>query len=132
MKWIVGFFVLILVLGAVAWWVLKDRPEEDAPYADALLEGMDKAGIQRVQGDFRAIHQALTNYAASEGAYPEENLGRALGPYIARVPSKDPWGTSYRYTFEGDEDYTLESAGPDLTWGTADDIVSESGNIITE
>ena len=40
MKQIVALVVLLLMLGAVAWWILKDRPEADSPYADAMLGGM--------------------------------------------------------------------------------------------
>lgn len=35
----------------------------------------------------------------------------------------DPWGTTLRYTYiVGDAFCLIESAGPDKTWGTADDI----------
>jgi hypothetical protein len=127
---IVAMVVLLLILGAIAWWVLKDRHEEEAPYAEAMLAGMDKAGMRRVENDFRNLHTALTRYSAEQGAYPEK-LGGALSSYMPRVPRRDPWGTGYRYSLQGSDDYRLESAGPDGKFGTSDDLLSESGSLIS-
>jgi hypothetical protein len=50
---------------------------------------------------------------------------------MPRVPSRDPWGTAYRYEAVGTDDYQLESAGPDGKFGTSDDLRSESGTLIS-
>lgn len=131
MNKVVGLIILVLGLGAIAWWVLEDRDEAPAPYAEAMLEGQSKAGARRVEGDFRALHTTLTQYASMQGSYPEGDLGKALGPYMARVPSRDPWGTGYRYERRGEESYELRSAGPDREFGTGDDVVMENGAIMS-
>jgi len=128
---IAAVVVLILIMGAISWWVLKDRPQEEAPHAEAMLAGMDKAGMRRVENDFRSLHLALTRYAAEQGAYPEGNLGGALSSYMPRVPSRDAWGMAYRYSRQGSDDYRLESAGPDGKFGTSDDLLSETGALIS-
>lgn len=125
----VALVLFILLLGAVAWWVLKGRPQAPAPYAERLLGAQKEAGIDRVEGDFRALNTALTSYAATEGSYPQGDLGHTLSSYMPRVPAHDPWGKGYRYTRLAENDYELRSAGPDGAFDTGDDIVMETGTI---
>ena len=129
MKQVVALILLVLVVGAVAWWVLEDRPEAESPYADRMLEGQKQAQVQKVVGDFRAMHFALENYQLQDGTYPEGNLGAALGPYMAVVPSRDPWGTYFRYTRRSESRYELRSAGADRTFDTPDDVVYDTGSL---
>jgi hypothetical protein len=45
------------------------------------------------------------------------------GPYLDQIP-QNPWGTAYKVTIL-DGHFRVESAGPDLTFGTSDDIANE-------
>lgn len=45
---------------------------------------------------------------------------------IRIVPRTDPFGTEMKYHSDGTH-WTLSSAGPDLQWGTPDDILIEDG-----
>lgn len=132
MKQVVGVIILLLLLGAAAYWVLKDRPEAESEYGDALLQSMDRGKAERVRGNLRTLHQALTGYMTAEGSYPTTSdigqLGPMLRPYVARVDTKDPWGTPYRYESTGSS-YTIHCAGQDRKFGTEDDIVSYDGAI---
>ena len=47
---------------------------------------------------------------------------------IRVVPRTDPFGTEMNYHNDGAH-WTLSSAGPDLKWGTPDDIVIEDGQL---
>jgi hypothetical protein len=132
MKQFAVVVVFLLLLGAGAYWILKDRPEAESEYGDALLRSMDRGKAERVRGNLRTMHQALTGYMTAEGTYPQTSdvgeLGRMLRPYVARVDTNDPWGTPYRYESTGSS-YTIHSAGQDTSFGTADDIVSRDGHV---
>lgn len=47
---------------------------------------------------------------------------------IKVVPATDAFGTELRYHNDGTH-WTLSSAGPDMAWGTPDDIVIEDGQL---
>jgi hypothetical protein len=47
---------------------------------------------------------------------------------IRAVPANDAFGTELRYHNDGTH-WTLSSAGPDLQWGTPDDIVIQDGQL---
>ena len=76
------------------------------------------------------IEQAVDLYEVDNGKLPEslQNLmtkGGEInwnGPYLKKAEGlKDPYGTEYQYTKQGNG-YTIVSAGPDLNFGSADDI----------
>ena len=46
------------------------------------------------------------------------------GPYLRGGLPVDSWGTPFQYQLKGDRDYVVISAGPDMQFGTADDITS--------
>lgn len=76
------------------------------------------------------IEQAVDLYEVDNGKLPEslQNLmtkGGEInwnGPYLKKAEGlKDPYGTEYQYSKQGNN-YTIVSAGPDLNFGSADDI----------
>jgi hypothetical protein len=127
---IVAMVILILGLGALTWWVLKDRAEEKSETGEAMLRSMERGRVEQVRGDFRTIHLGLTSYMTANGEYPVvtemRELSPLLSPYVARLDVTDPWGTPYRYD-SGGQSYTLSSAGQDRKFGTEDDVVSRDG-----
>lgn len=63
------------------------------------------------------------------GGLPEgDGVQLLLDAGIRDVPKTDPFGTEMRYHNDGTH-WTLSSAGPDLKWGTQDDIVIEDGRL---
>jgi len=99
------------------------------PATPATKITMARSGIQM----FRV---GLDLYRLNCGVYPTNAQGlNALivnpgtpgwhGPYIVNVAGRgvplDPWGTPYRYRTTG-TNIVVNSAGPDRTFGTADDI----------
>jgi len=53
----------------------------------------------------------------TKGSEPNWN-----GPYIRKAEGlKDPWGVEYQFTKQGNV-YTVASAGPDGSFGSADDV----------
>ena len=87
--------------------------------------------ISRARAEMAHIMVALKAYQFETGSYPTPSHGLAAlemnpgvpgwsGPYLRRPPI-DPWGTPYVYsTMVTNVD--IVSAGPDRTFGTADDI----------
>ena len=86
--------------------------------------------ISAARGGVGAIGVAIDLYETDNGKLPEslQNLVTKgsepnwNGPYLKKAESlKDPWGTEFQYTKQGSA-YTVVSAGPDLSFGSADDV----------
>jgi hypothetical protein len=92
----------------------------------------------KTRGMLFQICKALDAFKADCGVYPAQDVGlRSLlkphgmdkwnGPYLtvdtSGVPS-DAWGSAFRYQQEG-TGYRLDSAGPDRTFDTEDDLTTE-------
>jgi general secretion pathway protein G len=79
-----------------------------------------------------ALHVALDVWRVDHGRYPTEEEGLKVllqdmldgkgGPYLGstEIP-RDPWGNPFRYRLMNDKPL-IDSAGPDGTFGTKDDI----------
>ncbi len=108
-----------------------------------------KSQIYKAQAMIASLVTALGMYNVDFGAYPDsgnQNMVNYLadtsyssypaweGPYITfksedlngSIPSatlKDPWGVDYRYINNiSNYSFDITSAGPDKTFGTADDV----------
>lgn len=102
----------------------------------ALLAQAEKAKLERVQGDFKGIGDALALYRLHVGTYPRdlrhlwerpEPARGWSGPYMdpEKVPPLDPWQNEYAYRLVSGQAYELISYGPDGAPG-ADDISSRA------
>jgi len=79
------------------------------------------------------IQQSLQMFRIHNNRYPSTDQGlNALltnpgdakswrGPYTEANKLKDPWGSDYAYESDG-RNFTITSAGPDLSMGNEDDI----------
>ena len=83
---------------------------------------------QTAKAGVAVVEQAISAYQMENGKLPEslQNLldkGPMSGtPFLSKPENlKDPWGMDYQYTKQGD-DFTVVSAGPDKSYGSADDI----------
>ena len=118
-----------------------------------LLGYTDKARASRAMADLAAMKNVVEIYCADEGEgrYPGSSNDAGAQGTIANVLQdkginwtgnnngiKDPWGTSYRYGTAQDDNgsiddrkFIFQSAGPDQTFDTADDIwcSSESATV---
>ena len=108
--------VIIGILAAVAVPRLTGKVE-------SAQRNAAKQGIAVIEG-------AIDVYEVDNGKLPEslQSLmtkgGEAnwQGPYLRKAESlKDPWGTEFQYGKQGNM-YTVVSAGPDLSFGSSDDV----------
>ena len=108
--------VIIGILAAVAVPRLTGKVE-------SAQRNAAKQGISVIEG-------AIDVYEVDNGKLPEslQSLmtkgGEAnwQGPYLRKAESlKDPWGTEFQYGKQGNM-YTVVSAGPDLSFGSSDDV----------
>ncbi len=87
-------------------------------------EGELKTNIARVQlvqiGKALRINKIQKNRLPSEEQFPDWLIARLEGLEDVKN-DHDPWGTSLRYTRLA-KGFRLESAGPDGSFGTEDDI----------
>ncbi|MGB9887070.1 MAG: type II secretion system protein [Moorellales bacterium] len=111
-----------------------------------LLGYTNQARVSRAMGDIASMRSIVEAYAANEGQgyYPKADNSAADG--VAQVLQargikwtggadgvKDPWGTGYRYgTADVDgvseQAYLIQSAGPDRTFDTDDDVWASSSS----
>ncbi len=103
-----------------------------------VLGRQKDAYIQAAKSSIHGVSEALKLYALDHGgAFPTTNQGLNVllskpgssdrawkGPYIEK-PALDPWGKKFEYRCPGvrnPEGFDVSSAGPDQTFGNADDI----------
>jgi hypothetical protein len=77
----------------------------------------------RVYADMYVLRMAVTydRYFDQNSNFPASLAD--LNDEFAKSRDKDPWGTPYLYTVEGNEYFNLRSAGPDKQMNTGDDII---------
>jgi general secretion pathway protein G len=92
----------------------------------------ERARIKATRASIAAICTAVDMYEVDTGRYPQsmQNLVTSSGepnwngPYLKGGIPTDTWGTAFQYTAQGEKGYLVSSAGPDLQFGTADDVTS--------
>jgi len=103
--------------------------------------------IIQIRSLFNGISRALACRVDQSNALPEGNFAamadnvqqagcfeRVVIPFsgsdknlaINRIPPRDPWDGQYFYQQISKNDYVLASSGPDLRFGTGDDIVADA------
>ena len=108
--------VIIGILAAIAVPRLGGRVGQSQIAAARAGVGAIGTAIDLYETDNGKLPESLQNLV-TKGSEPNWN-----GPYIRKVEGlKDPWGTEFQYVKQGNV-YTVASAGPDLSLGSADDI----------
>ena len=95
-----------------------------------LTGNVEKAQKNAARQGVSVIEGAIDVYEVDNGKLPETLQSLITkgsepnwnGPYLRKAAGlKDPWGTEYQYSKQGNL-YTVVSAGPDLSFGSEDDI----------
>lgn len=117
-------------LHSVTWFVIL------VPFAISVAP-KDPARVSATRAKIEGIQMALERCWADIGQYPTETQGLQTlvkdpgiegwnGPYIiGESPLKDPWGLDFRYRLI-DGKPSIDSAGPDMVFGTEDDRSRDS------
>ena len=108
--------VIIGILAAVAVPRLGGRVGQSQVAAARAGVGAVSTAIDLYETDNGKLPESLQNLI-TKGSEPNWN-----GPYLRKAEGlKDPWGHEYQYSKQGSE-YTVASAGPDGSFGSADDV----------
>ena len=108
--------VIIGMLAAVALPRLGGRVGQSQVAAARAGVGAVSTAIDLYETDNGKLPESLQNLI-TKGNEPNWN-----GPYLRKAEGlKDPWGHEYQYSKQGSE-YTVASAGPDGSFGSADDV----------
>ena len=108
--------VIIGILAAVAVPRLGGRVGQSQVAAARAGVGAVSTAIDLYETDNGKLPESLQNLI-TKGSEPNWN-----GPYIRKAEGlKDPWGVEYQFTKQGNV-YTVASAGPDGSFGSADDV----------
>ncbi|MDG2129892.1 MAG: type II secretion system major pseudopilin GspG [Fuerstiella sp.] len=106
-----------------------------------LMSRQVHANTDATRISIAGVHQALKLYSLDHlGNLPSTAEGMSClvldpgtkdphwrGPYLEELP-RDAWGTELQYQFPGNDDPStaeISSAGPDLDFGTDDDITRQ-------
>ncbi len=117
--------VLPILLAAGALAVVSACTSSEPP--DQLNPG--KALRAAAVATLEVYGAQLSQVQNAQGALPEgDGVQVLLDAGIRAVPRTDPFGTEMTYHNDGTH-WTLSSAGPDMAWGTPDDIVIEDGRL---
>lgn len=90
------------------------------------------AMIKATRASIGALSTAVDMFEVDTGKYPA-NLQALItsdgspnwsGPYIRGGLPTDAWGTAFQFAQQGGTGYKVISAGPDMNFGSADDITS--------
>ena len=108
--------VIIGILAAVAVPRLGGRVGQSQIAAARAGVGAISTAIDLYETDNGKLPESLQSLI-TKGSEPNWN-----GPYIRKAEGlKDPWGLEYQFTKQGNV-YTVASAGPDGSFGSADDV----------
>jgi len=108
--------VIIGILAAVAVPRLGGRVGQSQVSAAKASIGAIGTAVDRYEAENGRLPESLNNLM-TKGSEPNWN-----GPYLRKAESlKDPWGNDFQYTKQGNV-YTVASAGPDGSFGSADDV----------
>ena len=108
--------VIIGIVAAVAVPRLGGRVGQSQVAAARAGVGAISTAIDLYETDNGKLPESLQNLI-TKGSEPNWN-----GPYIRKAEGlKDPWGVEYQFTKQGNV-YTVASAGPDGSFGSADDV----------
>ena len=108
--------VIIGILAAVAVPRLGGRVGQSQIAAARAGVGAISTAIDLYETDNGKLPESLQSLI-TKGSEPNWN-----GPYIRKAEGlKDPWGMEYQFTKQGNV-YTVASAGPDGSFGSADDV----------
>lgn len=122
---------------------LKNRSEKgektrvNEPYSPPIgtgtfsdgMKGISSARKTQVISHMRQIYFIALQYYNDRGTLPNsvEDLYSEMG-YQGSV--RDIWGNTYQLISRGESDISVISAGPDSSYGTADDIEIRNGEVI--
>ena len=108
--------VIIGILAAVAVPRLGGRVGQSQVSAAKAGIGAISTAVDLYETDNGKLPDSLQNLM-TKGSEPNWN-----GPYLRKAESlKDPWGTEFQYVKQGNV-YTVVSAGPDMNFGSGDDV----------
>jgi hypothetical protein len=101
---------------ASAWAWTSDRLERPAsPFTDRYRRVQAESDLQKTS------RQLVLRRNAGHRAPEPQELAEFMAQHQISEDGIDPWGTAYRLVHQGDT-ISISSAGPDLTFGTDDDV----------
>ncbi|MBN1676465.1 MAG: type II secretion system protein GspG [Kiritimatiellae bacterium] len=92
----------------------------------------EKARTANAAATLQKMRNALDDYKAEKGTYPEKKVGQpsavnksfrmTIGKHLPlNFPETDPWGTEYYYVYLSKSACQVFSCGPDRKYSTRDD-----------
>lgn len=117
-------FMAILLMASVIVLALYIVKTGEKGMIEEKVSAFDRAKHQLTETNMISLERLITMYSAQHGALPKrlDDLS-VLGPMT--TGKKDAWSREFKYEGISDLNFRLTSSGPDLRFGTEDDIVKE-------
>ena len=130
--------IVIVIVGLALLWVCLYY------FVFPFLVGGGPAKVPRARSDESQLDASIEEYKSAFGDYPTGKNASVVRVLVRDNPKKlrlfnlgtnstntngeliDPWKTPYKIVFDGTNCFTIFSAGPNQTFGDADDIVFNS------
>lgn len=94
-------------------------------------EAQQRGLVGTVKAQLASFASGLATHKSMNGQYPDDFNEFVRQNFQTDAEHKDmtrdAWNNPYQYTKRGNG-YEIRSAGPDLLWGTADDVVKEKSD----
>jgi serine/threonine protein kinase len=94
------------------------------------MRGISEAHKAQVISQMRQIYMLAMTYYSERGVLPDSVETLYQETNMQGLPTRDSWGNHYQLIYRGGEDISVISAGPDSSYGTADDIEIRNGEVI--
>lgn len=117
-------FMAILLMASVIVLALYIVKTGEKGMIEEKVSAFDRAKHQLTEVNMQSLERLITMYSAQHGDLPKslDDLS-VLGPMT--TGKKDAWSREFKYEGISDLNFRLTSSGPDLRFGTEDDIVKE-------
>ena len=117
-------FLVIIILGAAIYLVLhyvESGADSDLP---EKIQSINRVGDTTTEMNMKTLQREIVSFMTEFGDTPQ-NLERIhmTKPWLKGMA--DAWGTPFDYRRVDDSRFILRSAGKDMKFDTADDIVLE-------
>lgn len=117
-------FLVVVILGAALYLILhyvESGADSDLP---KKIQAVSKTGEMTTEMNMKSLQREIVSYIAEHNRAPE-NLEKIFAMHGWLRGIADVWGTPISYTRVSDSRFLLRSAGKDMKFNTADDIVLE-------
>ena len=118
-------FLIVLMMGLVIVYIIYFAKTGGKSNIRTMVDAYVGAKIDLTKVNMEQLGRIILSHTGGEGQVPADLAELKRSQPGVGAGSLDAWGRTLTYERLSDSGFRLTSAGPDGTFGTADDIVKE-------